>query len=91
MTEKTHATRKPVGVYEPSDPSWNQPSYYTPFDEALRLVRNGDADKINHGKHIRLRRASDASPLKREPSAGRGGASANPTVQAGRERPRWVA
>jgi hypothetical protein len=63
-----------VGVYEPGRPSYNRPNYYTDSDDARRLVINGDANRINRGKAIRLRTSSEAKEL-----PARHGESRNPT------------
>lgn len=46
---------KQIAVYRAKTPSNAQPDCYIDAPEATRVIRNGDAKRINHGKAIRLR------------------------------------
>lgn len=55
MNNKERVSKiRPVGVYEFNTPSDCQPDSYMDSDDAERKVRNGDAQRINRGKAIRL-------------------------------------
>jgi hypothetical protein len=58
MNNERVSRKRLVGVYEPCTPSDCQPDRYTDIDDAMRLVNNRDAHKINRGKAIRLLRCS---------------------------------
>jgi len=49
---------KSVGVYEPGTPSYFPPDRYIDPEDARRLARNGEANRINRGSAIRLRISS---------------------------------
>ena len=80
MSRETSVHLRLVGVYEPDTDSFSIPDHQVEGAEARRLVINGDADRINRGKAIRLRRSSKALPL-RTPKTLRSGASASPTME----------
>jgi hypothetical protein len=52
----TSRVEKQIAVYEAGTPSKGVPDSYTSEKEARRLCADGVADRINHGKAIRMRR-----------------------------------
>lgn len=56
---------KKVGVYESQTPSNCQPDRLIDWLDAKRLLDNGDADRINRGKDIRLRSHRITEPSRR--------------------------
>ena len=65
MSREVVSTNKPVGVYEPNTSSREAPDSWTTKAGARRLVANGDADRINRGKAIRLRTSSKGKGFER--------------------------
>lgn len=65
MDERSRAQKK-VGIFEPSTPSKNPPDDSMSRIEAGRLVKDGKALWINHGKAIRLFRPSKETPKTEE-------------------------
>lgn len=80
MNNKERVSKiRPVGVYEFNTPSDCQPDSYMDSDDAERKVRNGDAQRINRGKAIRLLGCSTRHSLIRFRADGRAsGLSAKP-------------
>ncbi len=61
MKRESLVFKKSIEVFEPSTPSDKACDYTVEGIEAYRLVNNGDADMINRGRGVRLKRHSDAT------------------------------